>query len=174
MKRLVVTTATIATLTFSHTAFALDGCKVLLCLAGNWKGIAACVPPVREALRDMALGRAYPHCSMSSGPEPAPDPAHPEPNRADSYPTDEESCPVMYSRYDRHGWWHSCKYQGVITVVVHGAEWTRVYWDGAGDTSTGYSPVALSQLGEGVDPTYADDLARCGRCEPPIPTDPER
>jgi hypothetical protein len=174
MKRLLVTAATLASLAFSSSAFALDGCKVLLCLAGNWKGIAACVPPVREALRDMALGHAYPHCDMGSGPSTAPpDPAHPEANRADSYPTNEETCPVMYSRYSRNGEWHSCRYQGLISVVVQGSEWTRVFWDANGATSTSYSPAALAQLGDNVDPTYANDLARCGPCEPPKLTGPE-
>lgn len=175
MKKYLAAAAVTASLTFSSAAFALDGCKVLLCLAGNWKGIAACVPPVREALRDMALGHAYPHCDMNQNGSPAPDPNHLAANRADSYPTNEETCPVMYSRYNpRNGWWQSCKYQGVISVVVQGAEWTRVFWDASGDTSTWYSPEARAQLGDNLDPTYDDDLARCGRCEPPPHQGPER
>lgn len=166
MKKYLAAAAVMASLTFSSSAFALDGCKVLLCLAGNWKGIAACVPPVREALRDMALGHAYPHCDMNQGPVSVP--GQPEANRADSYPTNAATCPVMYSTYNpRNGWWQSCKYQGVISVVVQGADWTRVYWDANGDTSTWYSPAAKAQLGENIDSTYDLDLARCGACEPP-------
>ena len=162
-----------ASLSFSSSASALDLCKVVLCLAGNWRGIPACVPPVREALRDMALGRGYPHCNMNGGP-PEPDPTDPLANRADSYPTNEETCPVMYSRYTRTGYWQSCKYQGVVTVMVDGAEFSKVFWDMRGDTSTWYSPAAHEELHGDVDSTYDDDLARCGRCSPPPITGPER
>ena len=52
---------------FSAPAHAVDGCKLLLCMAGNWRGIAECVPTVRQALRDVARGRAWPQCAMASG-----------------------------------------------------------------------------------------------------------
>ena len=40
-------------------AMALDGCLVLLCLAApSWRAIPQCVPPIRQLLRDLALGRA--------------------------------------------------------------------------------------------------------------------
>lgn len=48
----------------SSPAHAVDGCKLLLCMAGNWQNIAQCAPTVRQALRDLARGRAWPTCSM--------------------------------------------------------------------------------------------------------------
>jgi len=39
---------------FSGPAQAVDGCKVLLCMAGNWQHISECEPTVR----DVALGRS--------------------------------------------------------------------------------------------------------------------
>ena len=48
----------------SGPAHAVDGCKLLLCMAGNWKNISQCEPTVRQALRDVARGRGWPTCSM--------------------------------------------------------------------------------------------------------------
>ena len=167
MKKYLAAAAVLASITFSTPAFAVDGCAVLLCLAGNWRGIAACVPPVRQALRDIALGHSWPHCAMASSSSASAGPTA-EASSADNSPATEDSCPVMYSRYNsRTGEWQSCKYRGVINVVVAGAEWEHVFWDVTGDTSTWYSPAAKAQLGAEIDPTYDNDLARCGACRPP-------
>ena len=48
----------------SGHAHAVDGCKLLLCMAGNWQNISQCTPTVRQALRDVARGRGWPTCSM--------------------------------------------------------------------------------------------------------------
>lgn len=48
----------------SGPAHAVDGCKLLLCMAGNWQNISQCTPTVRQALRDVARGRGWPTCSM--------------------------------------------------------------------------------------------------------------
>jgi hypothetical protein len=60
----------LASMSLSRTASAVDGCEVLLCLAApnGWSGIAQCVPPMREFLRDMALGHAFPSCAMAGNP----------------------------------------------------------------------------------------------------------
>jgi hypothetical protein len=47
------------------SAHAGDGCKILLCLAGDWQKIAPCEPEVREALRRVALGKPLPVCTMA-------------------------------------------------------------------------------------------------------------
>ncbi len=52
----------------SGAAHSNDGCTVLLCLAGNWRQIGQCVPPVQQALRDLARGRAWPTCDMGGSP----------------------------------------------------------------------------------------------------------
>ena len=36
----------------SGPAHAVDGCKLLLCMAGNWQNISQCTPTVRQALRE--------------------------------------------------------------------------------------------------------------------------
>jgi hypothetical protein len=46
-------------------AHAADGCKILLCLAGNWQRIAPCEPEVRAALNRVALGHPLPVCNMA-------------------------------------------------------------------------------------------------------------
>ena len=46
------------------------GCQVLLCLANpaGPMAVAECVPPIKKLFRDLAKGRGFPHCAMSSGP----------------------------------------------------------------------------------------------------------
>ncbi len=51
---------------FANASQAVDGCKVLLCLAGNWKNISQCVPPVEEAFKESALGHPFPSCPSVS------------------------------------------------------------------------------------------------------------
>lgn len=50
---------------FSGQAHAVDGCKVLLCLAGNWSNISQCRPDVEEALRQVERGQGLPSCEMA-------------------------------------------------------------------------------------------------------------
>jgi hypothetical protein len=55
-------------LLLGHSTFhvrADDGCKILLCLAGDWQRIAPCEPEVRAALNRVALGRPLPVCTMA-------------------------------------------------------------------------------------------------------------
>ena len=50
----------------STPAVAVDGCLVLLCFAApSWRAIPQCVPPIKQVLRDLALGRMFPTCAMS-------------------------------------------------------------------------------------------------------------
>lgn len=49
----------------SPAAHAVDGCKVLLCLAGNWKNISECRPDVEEALHQVERGKGLPSCDMA-------------------------------------------------------------------------------------------------------------
>lgn len=48
-------------------ARAVDGCKVLLCLAGPWQSIPACVGEVEQYFRDLWSGAAVPSCRFASG-----------------------------------------------------------------------------------------------------------
>src|SRR5450631_1512720 len=63
--------AVVVALTLSAAApaaRAVDGCVVLLCLAGNWSQIPQCVPPVQQLFTDMALGGSFPSCALASAP----------------------------------------------------------------------------------------------------------
>ena len=47
-------------------AHAVDGCKVLLCLAApSWRSIPECVPTINQLHRDLARGKPFPVCSMA-------------------------------------------------------------------------------------------------------------
>jgi hypothetical protein len=149
---------------------AADGCKVLLCLAGNWRHIEQCVPPVEQALRDLALGRSYPSCDMSqNGPVNAPSS---QTASAASALTTQTTCPPMYSLYSQeNNNWIGCTYVGVISLMVNGASWTDTYWDMTGETSTHFYDVARAALPT-VDPTYDNDLAAYLATQPPTPAVP--
>jgi len=135
-------------LTAAH-AFAADGCKVLLCLAGNWSSIAQCRPDVEEAIRDVARGRGWPSCSMAGAG-----------NAANLAWSDESVCPAFYSIYDADtGAWKSCAYAAVIHVSVNGAHWLDLYWQpGSATTSTRYFAPARAALAA-LDPRYDLDAA---------------
>ena len=50
----------------STPAHAVDGCKVLLCLAApSWRSIPECVPTINQLHRDLARGKPFPVCSMA-------------------------------------------------------------------------------------------------------------
>ncbi len=136
-------------------ALADDGCTVLLCLAGDWRHIEQCVPPVRKALRDMALGRGWPSCSMVSA-------SGTTGTGAAARMLDGSSCPPQYTVVNRDGDGNvqsfGCLMSGTIDVTVNGALWSKTYWNGADTAVTWYSDTAKSQLGN-VDPQYDQDLA---------------
>lgn len=141
--------------TFGTTsAHAVDGCKLLLCLAGNWRNIAECRPTVLQAFRDMARGRSFPTCSMIGAG-----------NSAGNTWADEGTCPAMYRQYDSESRAYiGCIYQGRITVSINGAVWSQVYWDFSGNTTTWYSDTARAQLSQPnsapLDDTFYFDLMR--------------
>lgn len=141
-------------------AVAADGCTVLLCLAGNWSAIPACVPPVRQVLRDLARGRGFPTCAMSGGPG----------NSASMSWANSSTCPPMYSLYNADsGNWEGCTYAGTISVSVSGASWADVFWSFGGSTSTRYTSAAKAQLGAFIDPTFDADQAAWDAAHPPAP-----
>jgi hypothetical protein len=65
MKRLLLLGTLISSAMSCLPALADDGCKILLCLAGEWQKIAPCEPAVRAALNRVALGKPLPVCTMA-------------------------------------------------------------------------------------------------------------
>jgi len=142
-------------------ARAVDGCLVLLCLAGNWSAIPQCVPPVEELFHDLALGASFPSCAFASAPSlstATPPAASAQAAAAGAWApgaslaTNEwisaQTCPPPLA--NRWGTFFSCsEYAGLIRVVVNGEPWSQVLWSGTGASLTCYWPAAQAALGPG-------------------------
>ena len=117
----------------SGPAQAVDGCKVLLCMAGNWQNISQCEPTVRQALRDVARGRGWPSCSMGGN------------NATGNQYVAPEQCPEQY-RTSSVDWRdqiaYSCPFSGVIHVAVEGRPWSRTWWSPSDDSVVEWLPAA--------------------------------
>ena len=148
----------------SAPARAVDGCQVLLCFAApSWRVIPQCVPPIRQVLRDLARGKAFPTCDMSS------------PGSAAGHTWSEAPnfCPPQYTRSysSDSGPTYTCDYMGVVSVMVNGSPFTRTWWAVNGDTSTEFTPSAKAQFGT-WDTRFDDDYAAwLNTRRPPTPTD---
>lgn len=133
-------------------ARAVDGCLVLLCLAApSWQNIAQCVDPVRQVLSDLAHGRPFPSCPMAGATNSA----------SNQWSNAPALCPPQYTRsYELDsGTVYTCDYDGVVTVDIDGAPWSRTWWSvSGGGTVTDFSPAAKAQLGT-WDPKFDDDYA---------------
>ena len=156
----------------SPPAHAVDGCKVLLCMAGNWRRIAPCEPTVRQALRDVARGRGWPQCGMSGNSETA-NQFVPPVNCPEQYRTE------VLDWNDRLA--YVCPYSGVVLVAVDGQPWSRTWWSMDGDTVTEWLPAARAALAarpDALDSRFDDDHAawviseRLRLAANPVPVDP--
>lgn len=69
-RRLLCVVGVAGGLAVSGAAGAVDGCKVLLCLAApnGWRSVSECVPPMEDLLKSLALGHSFPSCSMAGNP----------------------------------------------------------------------------------------------------------
>ena len=144
---------------FAPTAArAVDGCLVLLCFeAPSWKSIPQCVPPIRQVLRDLARGKAFPTCGTSGAGNSA----------RHAWARAPGNCPPQCTRVNEaeSGPISTCDYTGAITVTIDGKQFTRTRWDMGGDTVTDFSPVAKSQLGT-WDTRYDEDRTAWLRSRP--------
>jgi len=115
-------------------AHAVDGCKLLLCMAGNWQNIGQCTPTVRQALRDVARGRIWPTCGMGG-----------DSASGNQYVTPEQ-CPEQYitnaGTAESGRSIYSCPFSGVIHVAVEGRPWSRTWWSPSGDSVVEWLPAA--------------------------------
>lgn len=142
-------------------AHAVDGCLVLLCFAApSWRSVPQCVPPIRQVLRDLARGRAFPTCGMAGAGNTAR-------HRWASAPG---FCPPQYTRtHDgESGPLVTCDYMGAVSVSIEGALFARTWWNMGGDTVTDFSPVAKRQLGS-WDTRFDDEHAAWLSALPPPP-----
>jgi hypothetical protein len=151
---------------YSKAARAVDGCLVLLCFAApSWRSIPQCVPPIKQVLRDLARGKAFPTCGMAGGGNSA---SH-EWASAPGY------CPPQYTRvFDgENGPIYSCDYSGAVSVSVNGEPFARTWWNMGGDSVTEFSPAAKAQLGS-WETKFDDDHAAWLASLPPQapPTEP--
>jgi hypothetical protein len=140
-------------------AHAVDGCLVLLCFAApSWRSVPQCVPPIRQVLRDLARGRAFPTCGMAGAGNAA---VH----RWASAPG---FCPPQYTRaWDGEGGpMYMCDYVGAVSVTIEGAPFARTWWNMGGDTVTDFSPAAKAQLGS-WDTRFDDEHAAWLNTLPP-------
>lgn len=124
----------------ANPSYAVDGCKVLLCLAApDWRQISECVPTIEQLHRDLRRGRPFPRCSMAGAGNDAQLQASFAPG----------GCPPQYTveSYGENGPVYSCAYSNVISVSVAGQPWTQVWWNIGGDSVTEFLPAAKAQLG---------------------------
>ena len=127
----------------SGPARAVDGCKLLLCMAGNWQNISQCTPTVRQALRDVARGRGWPTCSMGGD------------SASGNQYVAPEQCPEQYitnAGTDESGRpIYSCPFSGVIHVAVEGRPWSRTWWSPSGDSVVEWLPAAKAAFANSPD-----------------------
>jgi hypothetical protein len=124
----------------SLPAHAVDGCRVMLCLAApDWRQVQECVPTIHQLHRDLARGKRFPTCKTAGAGN----------SSAHTWANPPSFCPPQYTRVVEReaGPEYSCDFAGAVTVEVNGALWSRTWWRGDGDTRTEYSPAAKSQLG---------------------------
>lgn len=64
----VTVTLSLVGLAYPAQADQKHACTVLVCLANpnGPRAVAECVPPINKLFRDLARGRSFPHCNLSS------------------------------------------------------------------------------------------------------------
>ena len=128
-------------------AWALDGCKVLLCLAGPWQSIPACASEVEELFRSMGNGDAFPSCAFASGttyaseiPSVARASNAPATSTwlAQGRPAPDPNCPPQYVTifYATARPMYGCRYAGMIRTYVDEKISSTTYWSAAGGSVT--------------------------------------
>jgi len=137
----------------SGPARAVDGCALLLCLAGNWQNIPQCTPTVRQALRDLARGRGWPTCSMGGN------------SASGNQYVAPLHCPEQYrtSAVDGRGRpVYLCPFSGVIHVAIDAQPWSRTWWSTSGDSVVEWLPaarVAFADTPDAMDDRFERDHA---------------
>lgn len=152
-KRRAIVVTLLTFMVVAPSAHADDACTVVLCLSfSKWDEIDQCVPPVRKALRDAALGKPLKKCKMAS----ADNSSTTSEAQVDSIKADRENCPT--------GYWvgQQCQYDGVIRVSVDGQTWTNTWWDAEGNTASQTCPGAPSEVQQDTSSLPADENCEAG------------
>ncbi len=189
--RAVCATALAATLIGVPQPARADGCTVLLCLAGNWRNISQCVPPVRKALRDLALGRSFPMCAFAELPalpgwNGSSGTTSQDPHALQSAASrsgaslrwaQDGFCPLQYrtpleneSGAVTH---YLCDFMGAIEVSINGQLWNRTWWSTSGDSVTEWTDAARSSLPQAAaDDRFERDYLQWLQRQPAAPPTP--
>lgn len=142
-------------------ALAVDGCRVMLCLAApDWRQVKECVPTIHQLHRDLARGKRFPTCKTAGAGN----------SSAHTWANPPGFCPQQYTRVIEResGFDYSCDFAGAITVEVNGTLWSRTWWRADGDTRTEYSAAAKAQLGS-WDRRFDADFAAWLAARPAVP-----
>jgi hypothetical protein len=160
-KRIVTAAVALASALAAVPARAVDGCTVLLCLAGPWQSIGECIAPVEQLFSDLWNGAPFPSCNLAN----APNAGSPLGGSSSARNTmiggwgraPDPNCPPQYViRAMRH--FYTCQYTGVIRVTVNGVLWSSTYWSPTGSSVTNFTAAAQTQ-NMTQDPRWLADLA---------------
>src|SRR3984893_10552197 len=163
-KRVLIAAVVLATAFATVPARAVDGCTVLLCLAGPWQSIGQCVEPVEQLFSDLWNGHPFPSCNMASAPG-ATTASRPMGGSSSAGNTmiggwstaPAPGSPPQYVIQPMRRF-YTCRYAGVIRVTVNGAPWSSTYWSQTGASVTNFSAAAQAQ-NMTQDPRWLADLA---------------
>ena len=159
--------------------WAVDGCKVLLCLAGPWQSIPACRAEVERLFQDLWSGEPFPKCRFATAPAGVQgmggagigsaantwlgqEASAPDPN-----------CPgqAVTSLHRVGRTTYGCRYVGMVTLDVEGRFSSTTYWDTGGNSVTyqaADAPLSWSAQGKqsGTYPQDPQDLQEGGASAP--------
>jgi len=153
--KIFFTVLTLTLVGFAAPALAVDGCKVLLCLAGPWQSIPACASEVEDLFQSLRKGDPFPSCSFANGRVYAPGtPGSGGAGAAASrnvwlgqgmLEPDPDCPPQFVTAFDLMGATrYGCRYIGMVTVYVDGMPWARTYWNMHGRSVTELSSYAAA------------------------------
>lgn len=147
-KRLAL--ASVLALSAAAPAYAVDGCRVLMCMAANWRDISECRPDVERALRDVARGKGWPECSFSGS---GGDQAIPTTGTR-QYATMPNACPEYFKVWflveteNAFVWDWYCSFTGYLDTYIEGRHWVRWYFDMYGNSLPEWDTAAREAFPE--------------------------
>jgi len=146
--RILIAAVALANAFAAVPARAVDGCTVLLCLAGPWQSIRQCVAPVEQLFSDLWHGDPFPSCNMASAPS-ATGPLGGSSSAGNTMisgwrTAPDPNCPPQYVIQAMRPF-YTCQYTGVIRVTVNGVPWSSTYWSQTGGSVTNFTAAAQTR-----------------------------